>query len=75
MRQRTQWSRELAAPLRVFLRTEAGSAGVLVSAIVVALIWANVADGTYEAFWRTEFTLSLGDIVSASTCVPGSTAA
>jgi Na+/H+ antiporter NhaA len=35
---------------------------VLVGAILVALIWANVADGSYESFWRTDFALSLGDV-------------
>ena len=30
------------APLRSFLRTESGSAGVLVLAIVAALVWANL---------------------------------
>jgi Na+/H+ antiporter NhaA len=61
MRQRTPWSRQIAAPLRQFLRTEAGSAGVLVAAIVIALVWANVADSSYEAFWHTRFAVSLGD--------------
>ena len=54
MRDRTARSRAITTPLRLFLRTEAGSAGVLVAAIAVALLWANVADSSYEAFWRTE---------------------
>lgn len=62
MRGRTAWSRAIAAPVREFLRTEAGSAGVLVAAIVVALLWANLADGSYEAFWRTPLSISLGDL-------------
>ena len=45
---RSLWARGLAEPVRVFLRTEAGSAGVLVAAIVVALLWANLAGGSYE---------------------------
>jgi Na+/H+ antiporter NhaA len=61
MRDRTAWSRGITAPLRVFLRTEAGSAGVLVAAIAVALLWANLADGSYEAFWRTDLAVSIGD--------------
>ena len=71
MRERTAWSRELTAPLRVFLRTEAGSAGVLVAAIVVALLWANLARRPYESFWRTDLAVSLGDCGSAWTCAPG----
>ena len=39
----TPWtSRDVTAPLRAFLRTESGSAGILVAAIVAALIWANI---------------------------------
>jgi Na+/H+ antiporter NhaA len=57
---RTIWRREFAAPVRAFLRTEAGSSGVLAAAIVAALVWANVAPGTYEDFWRTELSLGLG---------------
>ncbi|GAA1571876.1 MULTISPECIES: Na+/H+ antiporter NhaA [Kribbella] len=57
---RTDWRREFAAPLRSFLRTEAGSSGVLAAAIVGALVWANVAPGTYDDFWRTELSIGLG---------------
>lgn len=46
--------------MRAFLATEASSAGVLVVAIVVALIWANVSIGSYESFWHTELAVDLG---------------
>ncbi|MEP6797147.1 MAG: Na+/H+ antiporter NhaA [Lapillicoccus sp.] len=46
--------------LRAFLATEASSAGVLVAAILAALVWANVDLGSYEAFWRTELAVDLG---------------
>jgi Na+/H+ antiporter NhaA len=62
MRGRTQWRRDLAAPLRAFLQTESGSAGVLVAAIVIALAWANIDPGSYESVWRTELSLRLGDV-------------
>ena len=62
MQGRTTWSRGITARVRLFLRTEAGSAGVLVGAIVVALIWANLADDSYESFWRTDFAISLGGL-------------
>ena len=62
MRDRTARSRDITTPLRMFLRTEAGSAGVLVAAIAVALLWANLADASYEAFWRTEVAVSAGDL-------------
>jgi Na+/H+ antiporter NhaA len=59
----TSWRREFAAPMRAFLRTEAGSSGVLAAAIVVALLWANVAPDLYDEFWRTELSVGLGDNV------------
>jgi Na+/H+ antiporter NhaA len=49
------------APLRGFLLTESGSAGVLVAAVVVALLWANVDHASYESFWTTRLSVSLGD--------------
>jgi Na+/H+ antiporter NhaA len=51
------------APLRSFLLTESGSAGVLVSAVVLALVWANLAQHSYDALWSTELSLRLGDHV------------
>ncbi|GAB3365205.1 Na+/H+ antiporter NhaA [Modestobacter lapidis] len=52
---------QLSAPLRRFLRTEAGSAGLLVLATVIALAWANSPwGGTYDQLWHTEFSLQLG---------------
>nr|WP_246595490.1 Na+/H+ antiporter NhaA [Actinoplanes auranticolor] len=60
MRGRTQWTRGLGAPLRAFLRTESGSAGVLVAAIAAALVWANVDTASYDAVWRTDLSVRLG---------------
>ncbi|MGW4940814.1 Na+/H+ antiporter NhaA [Actinoplanes sp. NPDC004185] len=60
MRGRTQWTRGLGAPLRAFLRTESGSAGVLVAAIAAALVWANVDTASYDAVWRTDFSVRFG---------------
>ena len=48
------------APLRAFLVTESGSAGVLVAAVVAALLWANVDHPSYESFWATRFSVALG---------------
>ena len=48
-------------PLADFIRTEAGSAVVLVAAAVLALAWANSPwSGGYESFWGTELEISLG---------------
>jgi Na+/H+ antiporter NhaA len=60
-RDRTAWSRERAAPLRAFLWTESGSAGILLAAAVAALVWANVDLGSYESVWHATFSIRLGD--------------
>ncbi|HLS45236.1 MAG TPA: Na+/H+ antiporter NhaA [Ornithinicoccus sp.] len=53
---------QLSAPLRSFLGTEAGSAGVMLLAAAVALGWANSPwSGSYEALWDTHLSVSLGD--------------
>src|SRR5215472_12468268 len=57
---RTAWGRHLQTPLRQFLRTETGSAAVLLAATITALIWANVDSGSYESLWRTEMSLHVG---------------
>jgi Na+/H+ antiporter NhaA len=57
----TRWLPSVAVTLRGLLRTEASSAGVLLAAIVLALVWANVDDSSYESVWRTDLVLRLGD--------------
>jgi Na+/H+ antiporter NhaA len=47
--------------VRRFLGTEVGSAGLLLSAAVVALLWANSPwSAGYESLWQTEATVSVG---------------
>ncbi|MDX6238718.1 MAG: hypothetical protein QOG10_3533 [Kribbellaceae bacterium] len=58
---RTLWGREVAAPVRAFLRTESGSSGVLAAAILAALIWSNLDTTSYDAVWRTDFSIRLGN--------------
>jgi Na+/H+ antiporter NhaA len=58
---RTAWARSLQAPLRDFLATETGSAGVLLAAAVAALVWANVDLSSYESVWRTQLSIQVGD--------------
>ena len=59
---RSQLLGQLSGPLRRFLATEAGSALLMVSATVVALVWANSPwSGSYEALWATESSVLLGD--------------
>lgn len=58
--QRTAWTRSLEEPLRLFLRTETGSASVLLAAAIAALIWANVSQSTYQSVWHTVLSVRLG---------------
>jgi Na+/H+ antiporter NhaA len=58
---RRQLLAQLAAPLRTFIATEAGSAGLLLAATLAALAWANSpASGSYDSFWHTELAIRLG---------------
>jgi len=56
---RTAWAR-VESPLRRFLRTETGSAAILLAATVGALAWANVHDSSYERVWQTQLSIRLG---------------
>lgn len=59
---------QLSAPLRDFLRTESGSAGLLLAAAVVALVWANSPWSTsYVSLWSTDLTLSIGSTEVSTT--------
>ncbi len=58
--QRTAWTRSLEEPLRSFLRTETGSAAILLVAAVAALIWANVGPSSYDQVWRTVLSIRIG---------------
>jgi Na+/H+ antiporter NhaA len=51
---------QLGAPLRGFISTEAGGAGLLLAATVVALVWANSPlSDSYESFWDTHLAIAL----------------
>ena len=50
---RTLWLPTHKTPLRQFLQTETGSAAILAGGVLVALIWSNVAAGSYERLWST----------------------
>jgi Na+/H+ antiporter NhaA len=56
----TPWLRRGQSSLRALLLSESGSAGVLVAAILVALLWANVAPASYTGLWTTELSVRLG---------------
>src|ERR1700760_4894906 len=57
---RTAWARNLATPVRDFLGTETGSALVLVGAVIVALLWANIDFGSYSELWSTQLSIQVG---------------
>src|ERR1700679_1500493 len=56
----TAWARSLESPLRQFLRTETGSAAILLAATLAALAWANLAPAAYERWWHSELSIRLG---------------
>jgi Na+/H+ antiporter NhaA len=57
---RTAWVRNLQTPLRTFLRTETGSAAVLLGATVAALVWANIDVASYERVMQTTISIRVG---------------
>ena len=57
---RTVWARSSKTPLRRFLRTETGSAAVLLAATLAALVWANTDPSGYAATWGTDLSVRLG---------------
>jgi Na+/H+ antiporter NhaA len=57
---RTAWGRNLEAPLRDFLRTETGSATILLAAAIAALIWANADFSSYDRVWHTVLSIRIG---------------
>jgi Na+/H+ antiporter NhaA len=57
---RTAWARNLQTPLRRFLRTQTGSAAVLLGATLAALGWANVSPSSYQRLWGTGLSVHLG---------------
>jgi Na+/H+ antiporter NhaA len=57
---RTAWALHLETPLRRFVRTETGSAAVLLAATIAALAWANIDSSGYTATWGTELSIRIG---------------
>lgn len=52
---------QLSGPVRRFLATEVGGAGLLLAAVVVAMVWANSPwSEHYESLWATEGTIAIG---------------
>ena len=59
-RRATPWSRPRRTPLRSFVRTETGSAVLLLAAAVAALGWVAIDPGSYRSVWQTPLGLRLG---------------
>jgi Na+/H+ antiporter NhaA len=55
---RTAWHNHTA--LREFLRTETGSAVVLGTATLAALVWANISVSSYDKVWGTQVSVLIG---------------
>jgi len=58
---RTAWARSLETPLSSFLRTETGSATILLGSALAALIWVNVDASSYDGVWGTNLSIRVGD--------------
>ncbi|MGH2915108.1 MAG: Na+/H+ antiporter NhaA [Solirubrobacteraceae bacterium] len=58
---RSAWARSLEEPLREFLRTQSGSAAILLGATVAALVWANADRASYDSVWSTTLAVSVGN--------------
>ena len=53
-------AKAVSGPLKNFVRSETRGAALLVAAIAVALIWANIGPARYEEVWETTLSLRLG---------------
>ena len=62
LRSERAFPRLVMRPLERFLQLESGSAALLMGAAVAALVWVNVAPGSYEDLWATELRLDLGPL-------------
>lgn len=59
---RRELAAQIAAPLRRYLATEAGGAGLLAGAALIALVWANSPlSDSYFSLWGTELSIRLGN--------------
>ncbi len=57
---RTERDRESTATPWAYIRTESGSAAVLLAGTLAALAWANIAPGDYAEVWSTRLSVRLG---------------
>ena len=69
-RLRVPWShtdravpRRVLRPVQEFMHLEASGGLVLLAASIAALVWANLATGSYEDFWLADVSVRVGDFV------------
>jgi Na+/H+ antiporter NhaA len=58
---KTERDHRAAASALAYIRTETGSAAVLLTATLTALAWANIAPGGYDSAWATHMAVRFGD--------------
>jgi Na+/H+ antiporter NhaA len=58
--ERSAWTRNLAEPLRAFLRAETASAACLAGAALAAIVWATIDQHSYERVWETVAAIDVG---------------
>ena len=58
----TPWGPSRQTALRRYLRTETGSAAVLLAATLAALAWANINPAGYAAAWSTQLSVKIGSV-------------
>ena len=58
---RSERDRDSTASPWAYIRTETGSAAVLLAATLAALAWVNIAPGDYASVWSTRLSVRLGD--------------
>ena len=54
--------RVMVRPIERFLQREAGSASLLLTAAVAALVWANLGPDSYDRFWSASAAVELGPL-------------
>jgi len=59
---RTAWARQVETPLRQFLRTETGSAAVVLSGAIAALIWVNIDSASYARVWQATLSIQVAGV-------------
>jgi Na+/H+ antiporter NhaA len=58
----TSWTRQVETPLRLFLRTETGSAAIVLCGAVAALVWVNVDPSSYAHVWHSTLSIQIAGV-------------